>query len=389
MIAAATPLRGKYLVRNRLLYNLLRSVDAILASRRTDVPVKAPRRLLLANLAHLGDVLHATGVLPALHRAFPGIEIGFLAGSWSRPVLDGHPRLCRVHWFDHAWLNRSEAGRTTRLLRHLRTRREALAGIRAAGYDVAIDLYPHFPNAGPLLHAAGVPVRIGHTSGGFGPLLTHPHDWSLSDRHVTDYHVDLLRALPLPEAIDGPLPADLPAMHTPVPSDSPGGYIQLHPGSGNAIKDWPEASWRELAETLAMRGHPLVFTGNGAREQHLCGRLSAALPACRDYSGRLSWPQFVAVVRGARVLIGVDSIAGHLAAALGTPCVVVSTGITGPTLWRPVGPSVRVLRHPVGCMPCWRSRGCTDMACVRQVSVAEVAAAIDWSLRRQPPVEVA
>jgi heptosyltransferase-2 len=378
MTAPSSPLHGRYLVRNPLLRSALRLIDRVYSALpRASIPVGPPRRVLVANIAHLGDVLYSTGVLPALREAFPGARIGFLAGSWSAVLLAGHPLIDRLHTFDHARLNRSSAGPLARLRRHLASRSRAVAEIRAAGYDAAIDLYPHFPNAVGLLRAAGVPVRVGYTSGGFGPLLTHPVDWPLRDWHVSDYHAHLLNHLPLPAPLAGPLPPALPRPWGSLPSGLPAGFLQVHPCSGNALKEWPLDNWRRLAQALVARGHRLVLTGGGPREQQACAALAGGLPGCVDCSGRLGWAEFVAVAAAARVVVGVDSIAGHLAAALGTPAVVVSTGITGDRLWAPLGPAVVRLSHPLPCAPCWRSRGCPGMSCVRNVGVQAVLDAVE------------
>ena len=107
-----SPLRGKYLVRNAAANRLLASLDYLLGRmcRRPAPPAPgAPRRILLANGAHLGDVLLSTAVLPAIKTAFPDAEIGFLIGSWSREVLADHPLVARLHFVDHWKLNRSGA----------------------------------------------------------------------------------------------------------------------------------------------------------------------------------------------------------------------------------------------------------------------------------------
>ena len=38
-------------------------------------------------------------------------------------------------------------------------------------YEIAIDTYHFIQNSIPLLWLARIPIRIGYTSGGFGPLL--------------------------------------------------------------------------------------------------------------------------------------------------------------------------------------------------------------------------
>jgi ADP-heptose:LPS heptosyltransferase len=379
-----SPLRGKYLVRNPALNRLLRLTDWLLARRpgrrQVPQPLPEPRRILLANGAHLGDVLLSLAVLPVLRSNWPRARIGFVIGSWARPVVDDHPLVDWVHVVDHWKLNRAPLPFWQKVRHHQHTRRRALGEIRRRRYDVSIDLYYYFPNTIPLLWQAGIPVRVGYTSAGFGPLLTHAVDWTNQDRHVTDYQADLLRLLGLPAE------ASPRAAHGPLPRTAPeeglrrvwprGDFLVFHLGTGAPLREWPLANWRDLAARLAGTGPTLVFTGSTEPERRNCQRVLAGLPGCLNLCGRLTWPEFVATVRRARVLVGVESVAGHVAAAVGTPCVVVYSGITNPAHWGPRGNVCTVLSHPVPCAPCYRSRGCVGMECVRRVSVDEVHAAV-------------
>ncbi len=151
----------------------------------------------------------------------------------------------------------------------------------------------------------------------------------------------------------------------------------LHPGAGAAHKEWPAEKWRGLAKRLLARGRRIVFTGHGEPEKEKIERLIAGLDGCVSLCGRLSWRDFVAVVAGARLVVGVESVVGHVAAAVGTPCVVVCGGVVNPAHWRPWGEQVRVLTHAVACAPCYRKGGCAGMECVRHVGVDSVLYAID------------
>ena len=251
------------------------------------------------------------------------------------------------------------------------------------GYDVAIDLYYYFPNCIPLLWQAGVRTRIGYTSGGFGPLLTLALDWTDRGRHAIDYQADLLGFLPRAEATgqrgarlapNVPVPVGRPTGVSDIPCDD---YLVLHPGAGAAFKAWPTEKWRGLAERLIARGRRIVFTGRGDSETRTIEQIRSGLEGCVNLCGRLSWRDFVAVVAGARLAVGVESVVGHLAAAVGTPCVVVYGGVTDPAHWRPWGEQVCVLTHPVACAPCYRKGGCAGMECVRHVGVDAVVNAID------------
>jgi ADP-heptose:LPS heptosyltransferase len=392
---ARSPLSGKYLVRNRALNRLLRLTDWLLGwwarSRAPHPAIPEPRRILLANGAHLGDVLASVQLLPALHRAFPRVQLGFLIGHWARPLLHDHPLLAWVHIVDHWKLNRAPLPLWHKIRHYQHTRRQALREIRQAGYDVAIDLYCYFPNAISLLWQAGIPVRMGYTSGGFGPLLTHSLDWTNQDRHITEYQADLLRLLPLSEndlacrhiafpAEVNQLPQvirnELPPSAVPAPD-----YLVFHMGAGTALKEWPLANWRCLAERVVGEGYTLVFTGNSTAETWNCDQVAAGLDRCINACGRLNWSEFVATIRHARLLVGVDSVAGHVAAAVGTACVEVFSGISNPAQWGPRGAACKLVQHPVPCAPCYRSRGCPTMDCVRLVDVEAVHVAIQELLR--------
>jgi len=383
------PQSGKYLVHNRALNRLLRLTDWLLARRPSSLVARAgipaPRRILLANGAHLGDVLLSLAVVPALRDAFPQARIGFLIGTWARCLLD-HSLVDWVHLVDHWKLNRARLPLWEKLRHYHDMRRRALREIRGNRYDVALDLYYYFPNSIPLLWQAGIPCRIGYTSGGFGPLLTHGLEWVPADRHVTAYQADLLRCLGVPDSDlrwRGPL---LPAGDEQLPPGvredfrrlgvPPWSFLIFHMGTAAVLKEWPLPRWRQLAQAVTAEGHALVFTGSAGREQRHSDQVSAGLPRCLNLCGRLTWQEFVATIRGARLLVGVDSVAGHVAAAVGTPCVVVSSGITNPAHWGPRGVACRVLSHPVPCAPCYRSRGCEGMECVRLVAVEQVHTAI-------------
>src|SRR5215217_7956100 len=155
------PLRGGYLARNPLLIAGLSLSDALLRLRPRRSPSAGrmpPRRVLLAVGGQLGDAVIASSMLPRVRAAWPEAEIGILAGSWAAPILRDHPLVARWHPVDHWKLNRTAQSWPERLRRHRASHRKALADIRAAEYDLAIDLYAFYPNMAPLLWRAGIPV---------------------------------------------------------------------------------------------------------------------------------------------------------------------------------------------------------------------------------------
>lgn len=383
-----SPRRGRYLLRRRAANWTASVLDRMLAwgisqHERPAIPGE-PKGILLCNGAHLGDLLLSTAVLPVLRSAYPGTRIAFLVGSWASDVVRDHPLVDRIHVVDHWKLNRTAASSASRMRRYFSSRARALREIRSERYDVAVDLYYYFPNSIPLLKQAGIPVRIGYTSGGFGPLLTHALDWT-EGRHAMDYQADLLGFLPGVRSRETGRPR--PALARLRPEAVLGllarlglgarGYLVLHTGAGGRFKEWPGQKWRALAARLASAGHPLVFTGSSGIQRKNADRVARGLDSAVNLCGQLGWREFVAVVENARALIGVDSVAGHVAATVGTPFVVISTGINPLSQWSPRGAPGHVLTHPVPCSPCYQSGGCTTMECVRGVRIEQVLGQLD------------
>ncbi len=374
-----SPLVGSYLVQNRRSNRILKTIDAILRIFfRPGAAVslsRNPKRLLLCNGAHLGDVLISTALLPILRENFPGAEIAFLAGSWARSILEGNQILNRVHVMDHWFHNRVDKSVKTRLARHLRTSIIALMEIRKARYDVAIDLYYHFGNSIPLIWRAGIPARIGYATGGFGPLLTHRAEWRYADRHVLDYQLDLLRMLPIGFVESSGLCYSLPQFNGEVINSGKVAsrpYVVFHMGTGLALKEWPPENWRSLAEHFGKSDLPIDFTGLGAREEALAETVVRNLKGCRNLCNKLDWRGFVSAIRGASLVVCSDSLAAHIAAAFERPSIVFSTGINNPNHWRPLSSYSQVLVNSVPCMPCFSKSGCEGMECIRKITVSEV-----------------
>ena len=132
------------------------------------------RSILFSQCGHLGDLIMT---LPALHwvrRHRPDIRIGLIVGSWAKPMMGGISELYdHCYIADHFMLNRSKQAVSAKIAQHRTTWKRAAAAIRQDQYDVAIECYAFIQNSIPLLRAVNIPIRIGFTSGGFGPYLTH------------------------------------------------------------------------------------------------------------------------------------------------------------------------------------------------------------------------
>ena len=397
----SSPLRGRYHFSNRWLNAAMRCIDGVLKllmklqreprSRPTDITTVRPPRILVANGAHLGDAVLSTSIFTTLRQTFVDCEIGVLVGSWSAPVMRNHPMVARVHVVDHWFLNRASIGIRAKWLHYRRSRATALRELRSSAYDIAIDLYFYFPNSIVLLWKAGIPVRVGYTSAGFGPLLTRPVEWQHLPQSIGVYHRALVMAL-APARSTVPALSMRPSLADPGPlprrlHDRLGSvYVVVHPGTGSKMKEWPAGRWRLVVQQLLARGRTIAFTGSGQRESEIVAQVMTGRADEVNLCDQLSWSEFVSVIAHAALFIGVDSVGAHIASAFGVRSVIITAATNHPALWQPMSDDSITMSAPVACAPCYLSRGCTAMTCIRTVDSASVVSAAEALLPAELPV---
>ena len=379
-------MRTHYTANNPFLKAALRLVDGLLSRLRRPPrrpAAVAPRRILVCNQAHLGDAILATAVLPALHAAHPGAEIGMLVHPDAARVAQAHPGIRHVHTVEHWHLNRRGEGLWARLRRHGRSSREAQRTNRLAAYDLAIDLYHYFPNSIPLLRRCGIPCIAGWDSGGFGPLLDVVAPNGPGPMPVLERHAALLARIGVrsAEALRPNLPqsatagAAWAALASARGLSSP--YIALHLGAHAEHRRWPAAHWSSLARALIARGHAVVLLGHGPAEIALCRQVGQDCPSAIDLSGQLDWSGMLSAISQCALLVGHDSAPIHVAAAYQRQRICLAAGINDLRVWLRAEPRSVVLMHPVPCAPCGRTGGCATMYCLRRVTPSDVLDAFD------------
>jgi ADP-heptose:LPS heptosyltransferase len=381
-------MNGPYKAQNPLLVGTLYTIDAIarlLPKRQYGIGENRPLRVLVANWAHLGDVVTILPLLKFLERHPRVRELGVLIGAWSRPVLESSDIAARIHVIDHWALDRSNKPLSRKIVRYLARRASLVDELGRCRYDMSIDTYSLFPSSHGIMRSASIPRRVGFTSGGLGPCLTNPFEWIPDERPLLEHQIKLLKPL-LGEACPECLPASYPGFKSAAPAHllQFGGrpYVVIHMGPQN-IKGWVPEKWISLAKALKDQGYELVTTGGLGREMAVARVLSDKIPV-RDLTGRLSWEQFVASVANAAAVVTIDTVAGHIAACFGVPVVTLTSGRTRLNLWRPNSSSAIALMHSVDCAPCHRTNGCSAMACLKLIDVGDVLSALQevMKLRR-------
>jgi lipopolysaccharide heptosyltransferase II len=325
---------------------------------------------------HLGDLVMA---LPALAAA-PAADV--VVAAWLAPLLELLPRQGAV-----IPLRRGSTS-MLRMARSLRCRR----------YSYGVLLPPSFSSA-LLFRLGGVRQVRGSSTDRRGLLLSDalPRE-RLKDRHRTLLYMELVTGqMPVAAAPRLPVPAETMASwqrlfhavagSAAVPAGG-GPVVGVFPGSNAVSRRWDPERFAGVAQGLAELGaRVLVFGSAGEADltRAVAGRSGL------DLGGRTDLPILAAALSGCDILVTNDSGPMHLAAAVGTPTLVVS----GPADTKETAPGgtghVYLQRLDLPCVPCVRNE-CprsgagfilpeSERECLRLIEVPEVLTAARSMLR--------
>jgi ADP-heptose:LPS heptosyltransferase len=151
--------------------------------------------------------------------------------------------------------------------------------------------------------------------------------------HVTQWHRRQLASLNLDEAPQ------------PLPRNNPDGALLIHPGSGGDAKCWPRERFLTLGRTLKRNGLLPTFILGEAEQERWGHKVVDDLKEEFPWYLHMGLYELAERMSRGRVYLGNDSGVSHLAAAMGIP-VIVLFGPSNDAQWRPIGPSVKVVRAP-------------------------------------------
>ncbi|MBB6097399.1 ADP-heptose:LPS heptosyltransferase [Deinobacterium chartae] len=114
-----------------------------------------------------------------------------------------------------------------------------------------------------------------------------------------------------------------------------GGYALLHPGAQDPRRRWPTGHFARVADALASRGLRVLVTGTADEAERTRAVQEQARAPVVDLAGRTDLGTLAALLEQARLLVSNDTGVSHLAAALGTPSVVVFVA-SDPARWAPL-----------------------------------------------------
>ncbi len=339
--------------------------------------MSGPNRILVVRAGALGDTLMVTPLLRALRERFSASEIDVLGAELAVSILELTPGISRRFALRYRNLPYAVSLEKRNLVRELRARNHDFAVLleRADRYRL-------------LLERAGI-----HDVRSFRETPFDPRAHAI---------VNNLRAAGFEECgsrldMEVFLSDDERKRAGDLLGRLPGPRVGIHVGYGprgkkrnqsERLKGWSSENFTEVAAELLERGRSLVFTGSREDEGDIQAILRK-LPADRSamsLAGRTSLRELAALIEKLDVLLSVDSGPAHLAAATGTPLVV----LWGPAILEQVRPlssrsRIAILRHPPPCAPCYETplmKTCPRNVCMESIAPREVIASVEALLER-------
>jgi lipopolysaccharide heptosyltransferase II len=342
---------------------------------------RSVRRVLVVRLRSIGDTVLATPSLYALRRFLPHARIDVLLEDWVAPLLEGSELVDRI-----ITVERKSNSSRLRVARRL----------RGEGYDVVYNLHGG-STAALLTRATGAPHRVGYAAYSYASLHNHAAPpssllWGREKTHSAEQQLALIGWTGVPVT-------DRPSSRLAVTPEASSAVARrlreefklgdsqpialMHPAAAFETKTWAAENFARIVSHLAARGVATVaVAGPGEAKVIEDVRAHSSAPLAGFTNLRL--PELTALAARASIFVGNDSGVAHIAAAVGTPQVVVF-GSSNVAHWRPWTDALaEVVREEMPCAPC-PGYTCAEFGvpeCIRRVSVERVTAAVERVLSK-------
>ncbi len=286
-------------------------------------------------------------------------------------------------------------------LRKLATAIRLCLELRSLRFNAVVSLLPSERSAQSLARDAfffricGIPAQIGFDAISDNDLYPRDeHGFLLRTLNESTFRLRRLAnsGLPVTETEAYKLPLLSVPAHEQLTVDN---WLRTHrrqpdrklvaicPGCKQPAHSWNLTNFLEIGSRLAARKEFELIVVGGPAEQNAAAELTRAWGEGLVAAGQFSVMGSAAVLARCDFTVGLDTGTTHLAAAVGTPCIVAQGARSTPGMWEPLGDTHTVIRKRVACEGCLQTT-CPkpDHPCMNGISVEEVWSAIEMQLRR-------
>ena len=313
------------------------------------------QNILIIKPSSLGDIVLALPALSALHRNFPDARISWLVRPEFAELLQNHPHLTEIILFDRKFL-----GKAWYHPRAFGTLISLIWRLRRSKFDAVFDFQGLFRTA-CLGWLSGCKKRFGMANAREFARIFYTHK-TVQDQdsiHLVDYYLKIIKAAlqktedktksSKPKFLFPVNPADVDSVNKLLASHdiSSKDYVVFVPGSAHSDKCWPVERFAALTDRISSKFDlPIIAVGTESVNSivdRIKGKTSVPIV---NFAGQTSLSELVALLKAAKLVVSNDTGPGHIAAALGTPLVMMFSW-SNPARIAPYGrPECMIAREP-------------------------------------------
>lgn len=158
---------------------------------------------------------------------------------------------------------------------------------------------------------------------------------------------------------------------------APGKTVLVHPGARLPSRRWPADRFAAVIDALAAGGWDIALTGTGADSGVVRRVLDKCKAAPVSLCGKTSLGELAALMQMCRLLIANDTGVSHVAAATGTPSIIIACG-SDAGRWAPLDRQRhQVLHADLSCRPCMYVQCPYGHGCATAISADRVSELAD------------
>jgi ADP-heptose:LPS heptosyltransferase len=288
----------------------------------------SPRNILIIDFGQLGDVVMSLPALRALRERFPFARLTVAVGRPGGELVNMSGYADAILEVDRVALR--DGFKPLSILKIL----DLVKDVRRRQFDFAIDLHS-FSETNLLGFLSGSSKRLfARRPGRSLDFLANfrpqpPVDLNDPNQHLVDRYLDVLKPLDIEDVPRIPTLsprlhhyATVDAMLRQAKANTGSPLVGLFPGAGHPGRCWPIEKFSQLADSLGRNDiQPLIFVG--PEEESKLAQIRKLFSPPTLVLGRLSIPELAAAQSRLGVFVSNDTGPVHLAAAVGTPVVVL------------------------------------------------------------------
>lgn len=269
------------------------------------------KSFLIIQTAFIGDVILATGLIEKIRQHYPEARIDFLLRKGNEGLLQNNPHLREILIWD------KKKSKTVNLVK-------MAFRVRARHYDAVINVQ-RYASSGFITWLSGAKWKSGFSNNSFSFTYHHKVEHVMTGVHAI-HEVQRNQLLIQPITDDQfakPKLYPSAADEEKVKPFQTGKYICIAPTSVWFTKQFPPEKWIEFIHHCDK--NLKIFLLGAPTDHHVCEsiRLASGHEGVVNLSGKLSFLESAALIRGAQMNFVNDSAPMHIASSMNAPVTAV------------------------------------------------------------------